>query len=469
MGITGFLGIMNLGLGEATLRFVAYYFGRKDLEGINRVIGATFFVYSLSALAVGLGMFFGAPHLVKILAIPPKDFDLGTKLLRVTAINFGFVSIMTTFGAVPKALQRFDIDAKLLFFQSVVQVLGTVVILSLGYGIYELLLWTLAAAMATIFVTGRVIKKLIPRIVLLPRPSRAGLREVFGYGIYSMVSNILGTIWSQADRILLGTMVSAASVGYLSAPKNLTLRANSAVSEVGSVLFPKFSALQDPEEIKRLFLDATWLLLGTSIVIFVPLTVLFPDFLRLWINPDFALKSAWVGQVIAFSCLVRGSFVPYENLFRGLGKPKYLSIIHFGSGITSLALNLILIPRYGLAGAGYSFLITIFWGFGAIVFSWKRVLGMESIRPLFPAVLFPILSGIITTIAAIAIRSNLGTPGWFGLIILGLVFFLIAAGLIILVEIMFSNNSSRLLMLKNILYKIKLNLNNNILKHKTIL
>ncbi len=50
------------------------------------------------------------------------------------------------------------------------------------------------------------------------------------------------------------------------------------------------------------------------------------------------------------------------------------------------------------------------WGFGAIVFSCKRMLGMKSIRPQFPAVLFPILSGIITTVAAIAIRSNLGTP-----------------------------------------------------------
>jgi O-antigen/teichoic acid export membrane protein len=292
--------------------------------------------------------------------------------------------------------------------------------------------------------------------MLLPCPSREGLKEVFGYGIYSMVSNILGTIWSQADRILLGTMVSSASVGYLSAPKNLTLRANSAVSGVGSVLFPKFSALQDPEEIKKLFLDATWLLLGTSVVIFVPMTVLFPDFLRLWINPDFALKSAWVGQVIAFSCLVRGSFVPYENLFRGMGKPKYLSIIHFGSGITSLALNLILIPRFGLAGAGYSFLLTIFWGFGAIIFSWKRVLGMESMRALLPVVLFPIISGIAVTAIASGIRPHLGTPGWLGLILMGFTLVLMAGGFIIVGEIVFGNQPSRIVILKNLFHRIKL-------------
>jgi O-antigen/teichoic acid export membrane protein len=39
--VSGFLGVMDLGLGQATVRYVAYYCGREDLAGINRCVGAT--------------------------------------------------------------------------------------------------------------------------------------------------------------------------------------------------------------------------------------------------------------------------------------------------------------------------------------------------------------------------------------------------------------------------------------------
>jgi len=40
--ISGMLGLANLGLGEATLRYVAHYAAQEDLTGINRVLRATF-------------------------------------------------------------------------------------------------------------------------------------------------------------------------------------------------------------------------------------------------------------------------------------------------------------------------------------------------------------------------------------------------------------------------------------------
>jgi O-antigen/teichoic acid export membrane protein len=44
LSISGFAGMVDMGLGEATLRFVARYHARGDTEGINRVFGATMVV-----------------------------------------------------------------------------------------------------------------------------------------------------------------------------------------------------------------------------------------------------------------------------------------------------------------------------------------------------------------------------------------------------------------------------------------
>ena len=56
--VTGILGIMNFGLGEATLRYVAHYFGDGDLEGVNRVFGATLSFYVVVCAIVSGALLF---------------------------------------------------------------------------------------------------------------------------------------------------------------------------------------------------------------------------------------------------------------------------------------------------------------------------------------------------------------------------------------------------------------------------
>ena len=443
MSVSGFLGIMSLGLGEATLRYVAFYFGRDDLVGINRVVSATLFVYIIvAALVTGL-MCLGSSMLVKLLAIPTSEYDLGTRLLQLTAINFSLVLISNAIGGIPKALQRYDISTKIMIAQNIVHFIGTVTLVLKGFGIYGIVFWSIVTSLFTLLVNIIVSKRLIPELRLRPSFSKDGLKEVFSYGIFSMITQILGIVWGQADRLLLGILVNSASVAYLTVPQNLAFRASFGVNSAGSVLFPKFSGIKDDQEIKRLFLDSTWVLLCATIIIFVPLTVLIPDFLRLWISPEFSIKSAWIGQIIAFSCLVRGAFMPYDSLFRGIGKPQYLTILFTITGSTSFILNLILIPRFGLAGAGYCYLATLIWGFVTIIFTCKKILKMTSLQPLIRAVILPIIVGFIALIIVMVLKTQCDELGWIGFFAMGAAFVIITSFMLLGIEMLFGGRNSR--------------------------
>lgn len=428
--ISGVLGIMDLGLGQATLRYVAHYYGRDDVAGINRTVGSTFAVYVLTGTLAWAVLFFGAPWIAGLLAVAPADVELTTSLLRLTAISFGLMLISGAFGAIPKALQRYDVDTAAQIAQSFVQLSGTAVILLLGMGIYELVIWSLITTLFRQGVNMMLAKRLIPELRLWPMPSREGLREVFGFGIYSFISQVLGIAWQESDRLLLGTLVSSSAVGYLTAPKSLVTRGSSALYSAGNALFPRFSATENRSEIRRLFLDATWTMLSASIVLFVPVTALFPDFLRLWVGPEFAARSAWVGQVLAFSFMFRGGFVPYQGMFQGLNKPQYLTAISLGSGLTVLALNLLLIPMFGLAGAGYAYVIALAWGFSGLFYAWRWIKDRASWRPLVRAVLLPCLLALASLGLCIRILSLADEPGWVGLLLLGVLFAGITAALL---------------------------------------
>lgn len=419
MTVSGLMGIMNLGLGEATLRYVAYYYGRDDLTGINRVVSATFSVYILTGLIGWTVLFFGASGVANLLALPAAEHELGVRLIRLAAVNFSLGLIFSAFGTIPQALQRYDISTKVNIAQSLFNVSGIVIILMNGLGIYEIVIWSIASSLFKQVINICVAKELIPAIRLWPSPSMKGIGEIFGYGIFSFITYLMGITWRQADRLLLGAFVSPAAVGYLSAPQQISFRSSGFINKAGQVLLPRFSSMKDRDEIQRLYLDATWVMLCATIVIFVPLTVLFPDFLRLWINPEFARKGAWVGQLIAFSCIFRGAFIPYSGLLGGLGKPQYISYISLAVGLTSLTVNLLLIPIFGLSGAGYAYIVELSWSFTAVVFICRRLLSMESVRPLFHVVALPAGLGLLALLGAVTIRTFLNDPGWVGLFVLG--------------------------------------------------
>lgn len=43
--VTGIMGTLNFGLGEATLRYIARYHGEHNIEGMNRAFGTTLSVF----------------------------------------------------------------------------------------------------------------------------------------------------------------------------------------------------------------------------------------------------------------------------------------------------------------------------------------------------------------------------------------------------------------------------------------
>ncbi len=448
--IGGLLGILNLGLGEATLRYVAYHYGQNDLAGINRVMGATLSVYLVTG---GLGwvvLFFGAPWFIGLLAVPASEYELGIALLRLTAIAFGLSLPGGVIGAIPLAIQRNDLSSKLFIAMNMVQVAGSVTIALSGLGIYALMLWNVITAAFSQVVNILLAKWLIPHLRLWPWPTRQGLREVFSYGVFSLITQVLSIIWGQVDRLMLAAWVSAASVAYLTVPQSLSFRFTFALSNISEVLLPRFSATQDRQELRRLFLLTTWITQCTTVILFVPLTVLMPDLLRLWINPDFSAQSTWVGQIIAFSCLIRGGYIPSQALLKSSGKPQFVSLVYLGSGLTSLVLDLVLIPTLGLAGAGYCYIATTGWGVGMLLAAWKLVLGEKNWFPLLRATAVPFGLGLLILPVAVTVRSQVTAPGWLGLVTLGVMFAGSALLLLVSAEWLWGGQSSHVLSLLQI-------------------
>jgi O-antigen/teichoic acid export membrane protein len=182
---TGMLGLVNLGLGEATLRYVAYHFGNGDLSGVNRVFGSTVSFYSMISVAVSVILFSFAPVFVAFLNIPAGEQRLVSWLFRLSALVFSLGLFTRAFESIPMALQRYDISSKIKIGQSVVRSIGYVLLIISNFGILHLVLWDVMTCVGALCVDIAVIRRLCPEIRLFPSFSFRGLREIVGYSVYS--------------------------------------------------------------------------------------------------------------------------------------------------------------------------------------------------------------------------------------------------------------------------------------------
>jgi len=407
MSISGMMGLLDLGLGEATLRYVAFYYGRNDMEGINRVMGATFAVYLVMGLIGWAAMFFGAGWIASLLSLSDADRQLAVGLMRLTAFTFGLSLVGGVFASVPQALQRFDVSTKIGIAQSIFQVAGTVTLLVAGFGIYQLVLWGVATAAFTQAVYTINAKRLLPGLRIRPSPSRDGLREVFGYGLISFSTSVINTINWNVDRFLLGILVTATAVAKLVVPQQIALRGHFLIRGACSGLFPRFSAERETQVRQSLFLHATWIATAASVILFVPTMVVLPRFLLWWLGPDFGSNAAFIGQLICIGCILRGPGGVIDAAFKGCGKPQYLTLEVIILGILGITTNVILISLLGLSGAGYSYVITGLIFPCMLAVAWRSVMSGRRIAALLRPVGLPLLIGLLFSGLALALRGTL--------------------------------------------------------------
>jgi O-antigen/teichoic acid export membrane protein len=210
-------------------------------------------------------------------------------------------------------------------------------------------------------------------ILLLGRYS--GIREVEIYSVIVMISNTLRSLRQSFDGIMLSVFSSASATGEVDASQ------------------------------RRNFNYATWLVTAVQIP-FVFLALIFGRELLYLISPAYA-SGAWVLAIATFFNLAAtlGSFS--GQLLIGLGRTYMIPVTQVAFIGSSLALNYLIIPRYGAEGAAFATGIAILIGglfsFGSVwVFARSPVLQWKYLRSM--------LAGALIYLPAAALHF-LGKPG----------------------------------------------------------
>jgi O-antigen/teichoic acid export membrane protein len=358
MVFVSFIGLIDVGMAPVVVRFLSTSLASSDLREARSVLGVGLLFYiAIGLIGAGLALV-GGQLLPKVLSLPPGLRSTATFVISVAGFGFFFASLLSPVASIPGALQRFDSTTYASLISTTATAAGSVVVLSLGWGVRALIVVTSLQPALMLVLVARSNRRLMPSLTIRPAYDGPLLRKMVSFSGYSFVSNMAGTILFQVDKFVLGALANVSLVTYYVVPGNVAQRLHTAMSSVTGVALPVSADLHARGEHRALndfYVRATRATALVIVSLTVPVFVFSRQLLREWVGETFATTSFGTLRLLLLTyALLALTPLPYY-VSLGIGRPRILAGFNVVTAVINVVLIMILIPRYGLIGAAVAY------------------------------------------------------------------------------------------------------------------
>jgi len=391
--VGGFAGVLSLGVGRAFSKYVAELYWQRDFARISGLFQTAFAIALLAGSAACAILIGFRDSLASALFHGGADTERFVTFALLTTAGGVLVSLVTEpLSAIPIALQRFDIYNRLNILASTLRNLGAILVLMLGLYLRAVLLVYLSSSLVVLIIYAHYARRLIPGLHLRPGIHWPDLKQLLGFSVSVIVASVSALVVHRLDRVLVAYFLPIAAVAYYVVPYSLAERTSTGVGNITSVIFPsasELSSMQAPEKVRELYLRATKMVVLAGLPVTVILLAVPGQILRYWVSSDFAARGALTLQLLAAGYFLNIlANVPFV-VAQGIGRPWISAKYSLINGVVNLILFLVLIPRYGIVGAGLGFFISevlvmppFIWEVNRLLrVSWQQVISQAYLRP----------------------------------------------------------------------------------------
>ena len=411
--------IATLGLDRAITRFVPIYEERGER---GKALGTLAFV-SATVLSLGVAMLIVAIGLQGAILGSLVDSPLAVSLLVILIVLAPIQALDSILMGMFAVYSR----PRAIFFRKDLLEPGlrlVVVLLLIGFGagVRGLAIGYVAVGAVGVIVYTGILIRLLRETGLLSsaaiRSIRFPVREVLGFTIPVLTSDLVYLVMNTSDALLLGRYRTVSDVA--------ALRVIQPAARLNQVVFTSFALLFTPvaarlfardrrEGLDHLYWStAIWIAVLTFpiLILTAPLAEPVTSFLY---GARYASSGTYL-TLLGFAYYANAALGFNGLTLKVVGRLKYIVAINVLAAVGNLAINLVLIPRYGALGAAIGTTFTL------LVFNAMKQLGLRGtgVR-LMPAELRTLYLAIVAIpVAILAIQLTLDPPLLVGLVLGGI-------------------------------------------------
>lgn len=366
--LLGYAGIFDAGITRAVIRFVAI--NQTQPHKVRDVMGTALWAVLFLSLAASALTYFGAENIVEWLSVSTGAADDAVFAFKLCALIIPPTVLSMTFFSYLEGTQQFvSLNIYKTITGSLIAVLPALALLSEP---------TLTNALAGLFV-ARIITVILAYTACT---KDLGLRffffspkllnELFSFGGWVTVSNLISPMMVYFDRFILSNLLGAERVAFYTAPAEAVSRMLLVPGALARTIFPLFSGNQLNSSAVAAHAYKGLLIATASVAI--PVFIFAEPLLNLWLGAPYGQESADILRILVLGFIFNSlAQIPFARV-QAHGRARLTALVHLAELLPYLIALTLLIREWGIHGAAIAWTLRVTTDFLVLEF-FSRQLG----------------------------------------------------------------------------------------------
>ena len=325
--------------------FMRFWYDCEDQPARQRLASTIFFfLLAINACLLGASLLAAPFASPRMLGATGYTLALQLVLLNTFAIGFTFIPFH-----VLRIEQRTRDFSVLTFARSVATLLLRItLVVGLHFGIW-------GVVVADVVVTAGVILWMVPLFAPLIRPvfSPQVLRESLAFGLPRLPHALAQQVMAIGDRFILNGFGTLADIGVYSMSVSFGLIPKLFLSAFENAWAPFYYATAREADGPRTFAGVTTYVFAVLALLTAGLAAIADDLLALVVGPAYAAGGGVVAWT-AIGVLLQGIYLLTSIGLNITKHTQYYPVSTIAGAACNVALNFVLIPRFGIIGAAWA-------------------------------------------------------------------------------------------------------------------
>ncbi len=355
--VIAYLTVLDLGFGNAIVRYTAKFRAEKKTEEQYEMFGMFFLLYlviGIIAFGIGLGLYFNVDTLFGN-TMTAVELGRARIMMLLLVANLAFTFPMSIWGSIIQAYEDFVFQKSLNIIRIILNTVVMICLLHFGYkAVAMVVVQTIFNVLTLVinFIFCR--RKLNIHIYFRFKHFHWGfLKEVAIYSFWIFLNAIMDRVYWSTGQFVLGAMVGTAAVAVFAIAIQLEGMYMQFSTAISSVFLPKVTAMvatnRSRKEISDLFIRTGRIQYIVLAYILSGFIIFGRQFIELWAGAGYT--DAYIISLLFFIPLT----VPLiQNLgitiLQARNEMKFRSVLYIIIALVSLAMQIVLTRFFGGIG-----------------------------------------------------------------------------------------------------------------------
>lgn len=410
--VISYLTVLDLGMGNAIIRYTAKYRAEGKIKEQYRMFGMFLVIYffiGIIAVIAGLGLYFNVENMFGN-SMTPNELDRARIMMLILVFNLAFSFPMSIFGSIITAYERFVFPKVVNITRTILNTAIMIALLSMGYKAVAMVSLSTAFNVITLILNYIYCKRKLHIKVHWGHFEWGFMREVAIYSFWILLSVLMDRIYWSTGQFVLGAISGTIAVSIFAVAIQLEGMYMMFSTAIVSVFLPKVTQLvakgSQDREISDLFIRTGRIQSIIMSLILFGFISFGQEFIILWAGPDYA--DAYYMALIIFVAL----YIPViQNLgvtiLQARNQMKFRSLLYICIALLALIAEFIFAKLWGGIGCAIAISGALLLGQGLIMNIYYQRIQHLDIISFWKQVIRMNLLPISVTIFSLFITHNL--------------------------------------------------------------